>query len=860
MNRMKNTLKSKNLSKMLVLPLGIASVLLVSANPAPWSYDQGPQINSTNKVEAKNARDLIDLNAHVANAPEISAQVTDRQRFRWAYGPIPWRMTLKPDSVKILFMGQDGTHIAEAANRPATAGFGGRAQDLARYFGVNESAAFINNYAFTINGQYNTANHPYIDRSNGADKVFTSTFLDNKMWLLSQDQGSPVTQWRSSLVDWIIRNNINSLQLIVAFGGAAKDGVSAFIKSRGGEVDSRFKNKMADIQMPETSIVGAGSNKQFAVVVDENGHDLYQQLEGRLDYTDEAAQNKATASLKNRLAEYLQPGKLVFSKGGPAKNGMLDAAQLGGYNIEKLSVGGKETISLKGLKLKGANEADPADDVEITRDILVVQLPHPTALSMMTPDDASETVAARLKILEPYKKTPARAAGWEIEPDWKVEPDATGQGGEKFVNNYAGEHPKPYVYGRSDIDSIYYDFGTPASRMVSVSSASRMSGRDNAHIIVFGSRDKGVFDTNALAAMTGAEHAPADKGDERFDDKQNLLTTRPRVKSLLNVWDPGPNVLNDDGTVKIGYAEIMKKNLNFKEIYRMKNNTEWDKEKREHQEMPISNFNIKTHPMIADFGHYRGTFKDPRVVIIADPIGYDDMVTSRALTGERGQYLHGLMRDMKVGDKYLVIKTVPFGMDGATADEWAKVISLTADYRKKIFETLLANSNPGLILTDGPQAKKIAEVELKELLHSKGLTPVNIDRSKGEEGLVEAGKLIANVADRTHPLLAEAKDQTATGERANIPRSHLTFYARAWEGTSKDCVLASTGELAGIAFAEVAPRWAWKENLQLTDEQPQVDALNKKLDDANLPKRNESIPAFIERIKGRIADFVPGLK
>jgi len=57
------------------------------------------------------------------------------------------------NSVKILFIGQDGTHIAETAGRPATAGFGGRAQDLARHFGVGPSAAFMNAYAFTINGQ-----------------------------------------------------------------------------------------------------------------------------------------------------------------------------------------------------------------------------------------------------------------------------------------------------------------------------------------------------------------------------------------------------------------------------------------------------------------------------------------------------------------------------------------------------------------------------------------------------------------------------------------------------------------------------------------------------------------------------------
>ena len=71
------------------------------------------------------------------------------------------------NKVKILFMGQDGTHIAEAAGRPATAGFGGRAQDFANYFGVNEGAAFINACSFTIKGQYGVYNTPYIYTKNG---------------------------------------------------------------------------------------------------------------------------------------------------------------------------------------------------------------------------------------------------------------------------------------------------------------------------------------------------------------------------------------------------------------------------------------------------------------------------------------------------------------------------------------------------------------------------------------------------------------------------------------------------------------------------------------------------------------------
>ena len=80
-------------------------------------------------------KDLIDLTANIPNMPEISNQVMADQKFRPAFGPVPWRMLQDTNKVKILFIGQDATHIAEAAGRPATAGFGGRAQDLAASLG-----------------------------------------------------------------------------------------------------------------------------------------------------------------------------------------------------------------------------------------------------------------------------------------------------------------------------------------------------------------------------------------------------------------------------------------------------------------------------------------------------------------------------------------------------------------------------------------------------------------------------------------------------------------------------------------------------------------------------------------------------
>ncbi len=836
------------------------SLNTATAIQPPWSYDTGPNLQAKDEFERKMARELVDLTATIANAPKISSEVVGKQRFRPAYGPIPWRMLLKPNSVKILFIGQDGTHIAEAANRPATAGFGGRAQDLAKYFGVNEGAAFINNYAFTINGQYNTANSPYIDKSSGVNKVFTTTLTDNKFWLASQDLESPVTQWRNDMIEWIIRNNMDSLKLIVAFGGAARDGISSFVLSRGGNAKGRLANKFDKLRVPELKIVSAGSNKQFGVVLNREGKDLYQIIENdraqsegrdalRYDYKDAAHQDLVTKDLRNNLSAYIESEdeekQLLFTRGGEKKSGILEAAQLGGFDMEKLSPtrDGTGSAALMGLRLNTPH-AVTGEELVIQR-VLVVQLPHPTALSMMTPDDASETVKARLEILQPYK-----AAGWKIEADWEVEPTPGVPGsGKKFKNNF--DEDQPYRYARSDIGPEYYDFGTPASRMVSVSSASRMSGAGNSHIIVFGSRERGNFSRTKLDQMTNAKAA----NEEALDLENNLLTTRPRSEKLRDVFDPGPNVLDAEGNVAIKYAEIMKTNLDFKEIYRMKDGTEWDKDNRSHQNKPIENFNIKTHPMIADFGHYRGTFNNPKVIVLADPDGYDDMVTSRALTGERGQYLQGMLNDLAVTDDYLVIKTVPFGMDGATEEEWAAVLEKTDKYRKAIFAKLLSQSKPLMVITDGAQAKKV----VSSLLENTNIPVQSIERSTSSKkaGILAAGNAIINSQVAALDIF---NGKNISEARANIPRKHLTFYARMWEGTSGDSVLASEGALAGIAFAEVAPKWSWKEEFKLSDEEkPQVKKLIAKLEDNKLPGPFEKVKDFVTRMLAEVAGYSPTL-
>lgn len=736
---------------------------------APWAYDSGPN------PETAMGKELVDLVATQPNMPGISEEITGDQKFRPAFGPTLWRMIQKPNSVKILFIGQDGTHIAEAAGRTATAGFGGRAQDFAAYFGVRNSAAFINTFAFTIRGQYSAFGAP-IFSDNGA-KATTGSVTENGVWMMAQDINSPMVKWRNGLIDWIIRNNRDSLRMVIVFGGSAQDSIATFIESRGGKVGATYSEEeiaAKNIQVPEVNVVPAGSNKVFPVMVDKYGKDLYAKFAGRrLDYSKPEDQAVVTDRSKGLLAtrsrDLYKEG--VFTNSGVQNSGVMHPAQINGYDLQKISVSGSSnTVSLKGLRL--------SDGSVINNDVIVAEFPHPTALSMaemQRPGSASATIAKAMGKIKP-----------KIPSSWKIEPDPG------MVSTYPG----PYRYGRTDIGPAYYDFGTPKNRMVSVSSASRMSGKPN--IIIVGTREKATFDFKSLEAASRVK-APSDISPEE------MFNARPRSAKWRYVYDRGPGE---------EMARIMTENIDMSVIGAPKKGFNA-------KTAGIEAYNIKSHPTeVGPFGHYRGTFANPKVVILADPDGFDDIVTSRALTGARGQYLQGLMNDLGVHDQYLVIKTVPFGMDEASDLEWNTVLQQTANYRQKIFQEIFKNGKPSLILADG----KYASQEINKLISNQSIPTVSINRSGSDNnsGLQEAAIEISKIS---------SLKGSYSGKMASLPRNHLGFFSRVWEGTSGTHVFNSTSSLdKGTAFAIVAPMWSYKQKVQQSPEERKgVEAIKNQL-------------------------------
>ncbi len=763
-----------------------------------WEYNPGPD------PRTEEGRRLIDLYAGFPDYSEFSNALMDAQKFRYIFGMMLTRTYYEKNSVKILFIGQDATHIAEAAKQPGTSGFGGRVQSVGNHFGVDQGVATTNAYVSTIKGQYGAFDHIYVEMGeDGIPLVKQSSYVDNELWMLSNGRQSEILLKREEFWEWMIRNNPDSLKLMVMFGGAARDSWAEFLIGRGWVVPTRMDpERLKAIQVPETKLVYAGGNNEFPVPIDRKGRDIYEVLVGRrLDYTDVKEQQLAVETLKKSGQRGID--MMVYTGGGLHGSGVVNAAQLGGYDLDRATFNGKRTNSLKGMVLKNGY---------VVRDhIGFTMSPHPTVLSSLAPEEASKTLRKALARLEELKKL-----GWYIEPD-------LGADGKPMVNHWHEGHD--YGYGKADVRGGYAEFGAPLDRRVVHASASRLDPQT----IVAGSRSRVKFDQRKLSAAKSGKPSKA-------LDPRDTWSGRPRQKETRYVFDRGPGQAT---------AELLMTNLDAEALFEPKPGMKVMKGNRDitFETHGIDAYNVKTTPGTGFFGLHRGSFTDSEALVLFDPHGLDDWNTSRAATGARGQYLNGLMEDLGFSDKYLVLKTVPVGMDGATAEEWEVVRRQTEKYREVAIQHALENPKIKTIFTDG----EIAKAEMERVLNKlgvRGKTVINIQRDgmKAESGIAEAGK------EALAKLKGLKKGTKISAAMSDIPRSHLTWWSRLWEGTGGDSVVDALGKERGGVRALVTPDWVAKQKIQATEVVKQsIAEIKSVLEKQGIRLGKEDIAKFLER-------------
>lgn len=780
---------SKHVLSVFIVLSFIAAPLARAWEPGTqtWEYNAGPD------PKTEMGRKLIDLYAELPEYMSMSHDLMSSQKFRYIFGMMMTRTYFEENAVKILFIGQDATHIAEAAKQPGTSGFGARVQSIGNFFGVDQGVATTNAFLSTIKGQYGSFDHIYVEvDSNGQPQIRQSSYVDNELWMLANSKDSEVVVKREQFWEWMLKNNPSSMKLMIMFGGAARDAFAEFLIHHGAKVGTFLSSsKLSSVRVPETKLVFAGGNNEFPVPIDKDGNDIYQILVGhKLDYSELEDQTLAVKTLKDNAAKAID--MMVFTGGGVAGSGMMEAAQLGGYDLEQVEINGVKTNSLKGLKL--------SDGTVISQDIGFTMSAHPSALSKMTPAAASEALKKSFARLSTLKDK-----GWRVDPDL----DDNGQ-----LRHNMWDEGKDYSYGRADIRQGYFEFGAPDDRRVSRADASRLDPQT----IVAGTRDRVKFDQVLLDAAKNGQPSDA-------KNPEDLWSVRPRTGASRYDFDRGPGA---------DVAKLLETSINRDLLFQVKPGMTFDKN-------GIDAYDTKTTPETGLFGFHRGSFDNSRVLILADPQGLDDWNTSRALTGTRGQYLNGLMNDLGYGDSYLVIKTAPVGMDGATDQEWESVRSRTEGYREAAIERALQSKKIELIVTDGAIAKKEMGRILQKLKVKRiPVLVIKRDSKDLSSGIVDAG-------NRAKKFLKLPNAQIS-GKMKDIPRSHLPWWARTWEGTSGDLVVDALGNGRGAVRAVVTPNWVANQDVHTSPRvKVSIEKLRKEMEDAGIRIETESIQNFVKR-------------
>jgi uracil-DNA glycosylase len=165
----------------------------------PWEHDPGPPPN----------RRWARLFAEVPNYRALSDQISEKEQFRWQFGPVFYRGRLGDKEARVLVVGQDAGSDEALAHRSFVGETGTRTQHLLAHVGITRSYLFLNTFVYSIK-----------DLEVVED--------------LAQDPDSPVAIHRHELFDYAAERH--DLRLIIAVGGEARRSVVNWIRHRGGNV------------------------------------------------------------------------------------------------------------------------------------------------------------------------------------------------------------------------------------------------------------------------------------------------------------------------------------------------------------------------------------------------------------------------------------------------------------------------------------------------------------------------------------------------------------------------------------------------------------------------------------------------
>jgi hypothetical protein len=198
---------------------------------------------------------------------------------------------------------------------------------------------------------------------------------------------------------------------------------------------------------------------------------------------------------------------------------------------------------------------------------------------------------------------------------------------------------------------------------------------------------------------------------------------------------------------------------------------------------------------------YRGRLENARVLVIADPSSGDDYFSRRAQTGDLGQKLQTFLNAMGIDDSYAIINSFP--LDQLTFSESERINFLiephSARIRWALYDKIVRNSQPEIVLTVGPISKQIwTALNFKTIAY-------NLESTLESNHIELWNQLLHKLSKRSY-----RRDATPTysynGHNTNVPRKDLPFHTPWWIGTSGNRTSLKVNDHK-LQVQLIAPHW-----------------------------------------------------
>lgn len=206
---------------------------------SPADFDPGP--------DSLDKESWLKLFGQIPNYRQLGRYMmkADTEVFRWVMGPMWYRGRLGKNEVKVFVVGQEGAQDENITNRAFTGSTGTRVQKFLNHLGIYESYLFLNTFVYTLNF------FEIGKKSNGGQRITSDNDLaeyEPNYVAIEQVWQSPLVQYRNSLFDNVVFQNPDSLKLIMAVGGGAKDSLATWINSRSGNTNCN-ENKINECDL-----------------------------------------------------------------------------------------------------------------------------------------------------------------------------------------------------------------------------------------------------------------------------------------------------------------------------------------------------------------------------------------------------------------------------------------------------------------------------------------------------------------------------------------------------------------------------------------------------------------------------------